>query len=54
VDVWIIFNVGSGMELKHIHLRGGLAAGAFTGAAGVGRPWFLKIFLKRKAKAKPI
>jgi hypothetical protein len=50
VDVLIIFYVGSGLELEHIearsscpvtaffHLRNRLAAGAFTGAAGVGGP----------------
>ena len=50
-DVLIMFYVGSGLELKHMekgeielpwddcfHLRNGLAAGAFTGAAGVGGP----------------
>jgi hypothetical protein len=51
VGVWIIFYVGSGLELKHVekgkielpwevffHLRGRLLAGAFIWAAGVGRP----------------
>jgi hypothetical protein len=48
VWIWIFFYVGSGLELKHIekgkivlpwddllHLRGGLTAGAFTGAIKV-------------------
>jgi hypothetical protein len=48
--IWISF-AGSGLECKHmekgkiefswgenIRLRNGLAAGAFTGATGVGRP----------------
>jgi hypothetical protein len=52
VGVWIIFYVGSGLELKHMgkrkiklpwgdfyHLRGGLAAGTFTGAGGVEGPY---------------
>jgi hypothetical protein len=51
VDAWIILYAGSGPELKHMeegkielpwndffHLRNGLAAGAFTGATGAGRP----------------
>jgi hypothetical protein len=46
------FYVGRGLELKHMqkgeirlpwniffNLRDGLAAGAFNGAAGVGKPW---------------
>ena len=51
MNIWIIFYVGSGLQLKHMekvkieqprgdvfHLRDGLAAGAFIWAVGVGGP----------------
>jgi hypothetical protein len=51
VGVWIIFHVGSGLELKHMKkgkielprrrispTRDGLTAGVFTGSTEVGGP----------------